>query len=252
MSWQIKQLSKIEIKHPFLIEGLPGIGNVGKIAVDFIVDELKAKKVFEISSYNIPHYAFINEKSILELPKIEIYHKNVKNKDLLFLVGDTQPLNEQSCYEFCDTILDTFENKKPSEIITIGGIALPKIPKSPKIYCAGTHPKIINKYKSLNACANLNGIVGPIIGVSGVLTGLAGKRNIPAISLLVETFGHPNYFGIKGAKEVLKLLKREFNLNINPNKLNEQMQQIEQEIKTNKEIKKIVKQPKDKDMSYIG
>ncbi|MCX6711915.1 MAG: PAC2 family protein [Candidatus Woesearchaeota archaeon] len=251
MTWKIKKLSNVEIKNPILIEGLPGIGNVGKIAVDFIVDELKAKKVFEISSYNIPHYAFINEKSILELPKIEIYYKNVKNKDLLFLVGDTQPLNEESCYEFCDTILDTFENKKFSEIITIGGIALPKIPKAPRIYCAGTHSKIVHKYKSLNACANLNGMVGPIIGVSGVLTGLAGRRNIPAISLLVETFGHPNYLGVKGAKEVLKLLKKQFNLKIDPNKLNDQVQQIEQEIKNNREIKKIIKK-QSRDISYIG
>jgi proteasome assembly chaperone (PAC2) family protein len=94
-------------------------------------------------------------------------------------------------------------------------------------------------------------MVGPIIGVSGVLTGLAGRRNIPAISLLVETFGHPNYLGVKGAKEVLKLLKKQFNLKIDPNKLNDQVQQIEQEIKNNREIKKIIKK-QSRDISYIG
>ena len=45
MSWKIKQFGKKpKLKNPTLIEGLPGIGNVGKIAADFIVDELKAKK----------------------------------------------------------------------------------------------------------------------------------------------------------------------------------------------------------------
>ena len=37
---------KIEIKNPILIAGLPGIGNVGKIAVDFLIEEMKAKKIY--------------------------------------------------------------------------------------------------------------------------------------------------------------------------------------------------------------
>ena len=50
-SWKIKPVGKKpNLKNPVLIEGLPGIGNVGKIVVDFMVDELKAQKVYEIYS----------------------------------------------------------------------------------------------------------------------------------------------------------------------------------------------------------
>ena len=40
--------SKLKLNKPIFIEGLPGIANVGKIAVDFMIDELKAKKLYSI------------------------------------------------------------------------------------------------------------------------------------------------------------------------------------------------------------
>lgn len=40
-SWQITSETKTspKLNSPILIEGLPGIGNVGKIAADFLVEE---------------------------------------------------------------------------------------------------------------------------------------------------------------------------------------------------------------------
>ena len=257
MSWEIKQVSKPKLKNPILIEGLPGVGNVGKITVDFIIDKLRAKKLFEFSSYNLPHCVFINEDNLMELPTIEIYYKNLKNKTLLFLAGDIQPLDEVSCYEFCNKILDTFEKDKVREIITLGGIALQRIPKSPKVYCTGNSKKIINKYKTNGISNKIYGMIGPIIGVSGLLAGLAGKREIPAISLLAETYAHPTYLGIKGAREILKILNKELDLNINLEELDEEITKIEEEIKTKtnriRKIQKVKKIPKiSHDINYIG
>ena len=257
MSWEIKQVSKPKIKNPILIEGLPGVGNVGKIAVDFIIDKLKAKKLFEFSSYSLPHCVFINENNLMELPIIEVYYKDLKNKTLLFLAGDIQPLDEVSCYEFCNKILDTFEKDKVKEIITLGGIALQRIPKSPKVYCTGNSKKIISRYKTNGISNKIYGMIGPIIGVSGLLAGLAGKRKIPAISLLAETYAHPTYLGIKGAREILKILDKELNLNINLEELDDEITKIEEEIKTKtNRIRKIRKSRKipeiSHDISYIG
>ena len=110
MVYHIKQLYKKGLKNTILIEGLPGIGNVGKIAIDFAVDNIGAKKMFEIHSNNFPHAVFVNEKNMVELPAIDIYHKKIGKYNLLFLAGDIQPIDEQSCYEFCNKILDLLEN----------------------------------------------------------------------------------------------------------------------------------------------
>ena len=122
---------KPKLKNPILIEGLPGVGNVGKIAVDFVIDELKAKKLGEFKSNMMPNSIFINDDDEIDMPTIELYHKPGKKQDLLFLSGDLQPLTEESCHDFCETVLDEFPGK---EIIIIGGIAKKGEPKKPKVY----------------------------------------------------------------------------------------------------------------------
>ena len=43
MTFKIKKISRPKLKNPILIEGLPGMGNVGKIAVDFMIENLKTR-----------------------------------------------------------------------------------------------------------------------------------------------------------------------------------------------------------------
>ncbi|MBI2655961.1 PAC2 family protein [Candidatus Woesearchaeota archaeon] len=260
--WKITQIGKLpKLHNTILIEGLPGIGNVGKVAVDFLIDELKAKKIYEITSYTFPHSVFVNEDNLVELPVVEVFYKQVKKKDVLLLGGDVQPIDEISSYEFSDKILDLAQKFDTKEIITLGGIGLSDIPKKPKVYCTANSKKIIDRYKSELVSNKLYGVVGPIVGVSGLLLGLSSKRNIEAISFLAETYGHPMYLGIKGAKEILRVLNKKLELNIDVNRLDREIKDIENEImKKTEQLSEVTKQIAlkkfqkrfGKDIDYIG
>ncbi|MBD3248663.1 hypothetical protein GF336_01320 [Candidatus Woesearchaeota archaeon] len=263
MTWKIEEVEKTpKLKDPVLIEGMPGIGNVGKVAVDFLIDELDAKKIYELFSYTFPHSVFVNEENMVELPKIEIYHANFKGKDILLLAGDVQPIDEVSCYEFCEELLKIFRKLKGKEIITLGGIGLQNIPKKPKVYCTGNEKKMIKTYcEGTKASNDLKGVVGPIVGVSGLLLGLAGKEDIPAISLLSETFGHPMYLGVKGAREILKILNMKMDLGIDLKDLDKEIKKLEEDMmKKTEELTDVskttainkVKNKFGKETSYIG
>ena len=82
-TWQVTQETKTlpKLNNPLFVEGLPGIGNVGKIAVDFLVEEFKAKKLYSFFSYKFPHSVFVGENNLVEMPKVEIYYKQFKNKN---------------------------------------------------------------------------------------------------------------------------------------------------------------------------
>ena len=231
-TWRIDQFGKKpDLRNPLFTEALPGIGTLGKVAVDFIIDELNAKKLYEITSHTFPHSVFVNEKNLVELPKIEVFYKKFKRgRDLLLLGGDVQPIDEVSSYEFSEKILDMVADFHGKEIITLGGIGLGDIPKKPKVYCTGNSKKIIDKYKSKIVHDDLYGIVGPIVGVSGLLLGLATRRNMDAVSLLAETYGHPMYLGVKGAKEILMVLNEKLRLGISVDKLEEEIKVMEKEI----------------------
>ena len=261
--WSVKQIPKAvpKLAKPVLIAGLPGIGNVGKVAVDFMVEELKAEKLYEFFSYNLPHSVFVTEENLVELPLILLYFKKGSGKrpDILFLAGDVQPVNEQSCYSFSDTVLDYFTKLGGAQVITIGGIGLPAVPKKPRVYCTGTSKEVVDRFRMVSVEPSLYGIVGPIIGVTGVLLGLSKRRGLPAVSLLAETFAHPMYLGIKGAREVVSVLNDKLALGINIKELDAEIREMESEAadRTNpaelpKSLRGIGKGRSGEDVSYIG
>lgn len=245
--WDVTQECEAlpKLNRPILIEGLPGIGNVGKIAVDFLVEELKAKKLYSFFSYRFPHSVFVNEKNLVEMPKVEIYYKKFgsegngsgkkkpsRKRDLLLLAGDIQPIDEESCYAFCEEIIRIAKQFKCTEIITTGGIGLQNIPEKPKVFCTANDAGLFKEYikKGMLVEKNIFGVVGPIIGVSGILLGLGKKRGVKAVSLLAETFGNPLYLGIKGAKEILTVLQQKFDFGVNLKKMNRDIVELENEL----------------------
>ncbi|MBU2639208.1 MAG: PAC2 family protein [Nanoarchaeota archaeon] len=254
--FKIKKLSNPKLKNPILIEGLPGMGNVGKITVDFMVESLKAEKFMEIKSEVFPNSVFVNEENLVELPKIELYYKNTKKHSLVLLCGDIQPLEEKSCHAFCEKILDIFQELGGTEIVTIGGIGLPSIPEKPRVFVTGNDKKLIKKYRSSNTNEKIYGVVGPIIGVSGLLLGLSKERKIPAISFLAETFGHPSYLGLKGAKKVILTLNNLFSIKVDTKGLDREIKEMSIEEKNiSNEIKKFSNKipfRKEPGMNYIG
>jgi uncharacterized protein (TIGR00162 family) len=228
MKFEVVELNKVELKEPILIEGLPGIGNVGKIAMDFLIENIKAKKIIEIYSNYFPHSVFINEKNLIDVPNMAIYHINLNKQDYLFLGGDVQPIDEPSCYEVCYLVIDMFKEKNIKEIVTLGGIGLQKIPKKPKVYITGTNKALIKTFPHTNE--KIFSVVGPIIGVTGVLLGVAQRRKLPAVSLLAQTFAHPAYLGIKGAKEILQVLNEKYSFKLDLNKLTDEIDEMEKEL----------------------
>ena len=93
--WEIQKTGIIpRLNSPIMVVGLPGIGNVGKVAIDFMIDEMDAKKIYEVSSYSFPHSVFVNEENLVELPKVELYYKSFGGKNFfrdVFLFDRRRP-----------------------------------------------------------------------------------------------------------------------------------------------------------------
>ena len=232
-SWIIKKIGDAgKLKDAVLIEGMPGIGNVGKIAIDFIVENKKAKKIYDLFSYDLPNSVFIKENNLVELPKIEIYHFKQKNCDILLLGGDVQPMIERSCYEFCDAVLDICEELGCKKVITTGGIGLNKVPSKPRVYCTANNKAILKdiKSKSPKVKDRAYGTVGPLVGVSGVLLGLAEMRKIAGAALLAETLAHPMYLGMAGARNILEVLDDYLDLKLSLKNIDKEIKEIEEEV----------------------
>ncbi len=257
MSWDIKIIRKVKLNNVVLIEGMPGIGNVGKIAADLISEQVKAKKIMSLFSTCFPNSVFVKENNLVELPAIEIYHKKKGTKDFLFLVGDIQPMKEKDSYEFAQTILNLMSKNNCKEIITLGGIGLQEEPEKPKLYCTGNNKKFIQEFVKYKADNKLYGVVGPIMGISGLLIGLAREKNIKAVALLAETSAHPLHIGLRGAKELMIIIQKKYKLGIDMKKVSKDIKNFEKQLASNDKTSELFGKEKMKkrlsqDTSYIG
>lgn len=258
MEWVFSQVPdrRPKLDDPILIEGLPGIGNAGKIAVDFLVEKLKAKKLYNVFSYYLPHSVFVNEDNLVELPKIELYYKKSKNnRDMLFLVGDTQPVDEPSCYAFCRKVLSVVSEYGCKEVMTLGGIGLKELNEDPRLYITGTSKEIVKKYSTDNVLTDLYGTVGPIVGVSGILVALSRLKGQEGIAILGETLAHPMFVGIKTSKVMLSYISKVVGFRISLKELDSEIEHLEKELKAVGELEEIQKTSHEKKQSfsnYIG
>src|SRR5271157_3353365 len=220
----IKEFIQIEPNNPVLIEGLPGLGLVGKIALRYLIKQLKAKKIAYLYSPHFPYFVLVNKKGNVRLLRGAFYfYKNPNGpNDLILFTGDSQSQTIEGQYEIADRILDFSEKYGVKTIATIGGYRMEPQEK-PKVFIAATSQEVLDK--ALQAGATLSTSGSPIVGTAGLILGLAKFKKIGALCLLGETRGYlPDPLA---AKSILEVLKSTFNFDLDLAGLNEEIARAE-------------------------
>ena len=210
---EIITLEEIELNNPIFIEALPGIGHVGKLAADHMIDELGATKFAEIYSPTFPPQVLVKEEGIIGNMINELYYlKEVgeDNLDLIILVGNTQALTPEGQYLMCKDILDYVGKFDINRIFTLGGMATGQPVEIPKVLGAATHEEDIELLKEAE------------------ILGLAVRQGIHGSCLMGET---PGYFiDAESAEAILNKLSYLLNFEINVDKLEERAEETRQMI----------------------
>ena len=237
----IKVKEKPRLKNPILIEGLPGVGNIGRVAVGYLIAELKAKSFAQLYSKHFFPFVMLHDDYEIRLLKNEFYYIKAKKKgqrDIVFLTGDCQSLSPQGHYEVAGKILDFVEGLGVKEIVTIGGLATGELEKKPQALGSATDEKTLKKYSKYNIDFNAGERVGYIVGAAGLLLGLGKERDMTGICLLGETSGFPIVTDPKSAEMVLDELTKMLNIKLDMSKLEKRVKEMEGFIKKVEELQK--------------
>lgn len=255
MQTKINVLEKVKLKSPVLIEGLPGIGNVGRVAAGYLISELKMKKFAELYSQHFLPLVILQEGGIASLLKCEFYYHKPRN--LIVFTGDTQSISPEGHYSFCEAVLDFSQKLGVKDIITLGGFAEGKPVSEPRVIGSVNDKSLLKKYGKYGIDFGKEHPVGTIVGASGLLLGLGRLRGINGLCLMGETFGLPLMTDPKAADRVLHVLTKILGLKVDLSKLEKTINEMEERIqKTEKIHKKILeqipKQSRDDQIRYIG
>lgn len=244
---------KPRLKNVILIEGLPGVGNVGKLAAEHLIDELKAVKFAEIYSKFFPPQVLVDDDGVVKLVNNELFyikHNKKLKKDLLFLIGDYQGLTPEGQYNLSSKVLNMALDYGLDLIITLGGYGLGRMVDTPRVLGAVSNKNMIKEMKSHGIVFQRGEPGSGIVGASGLLLGLGKIHNIEGVCLMGETSGY--FADPKSAQEVLKVLTKILDIKIDFSELENKAKQIDKITSQIRDIEPPKAKKTEDDLHYIG
>lgn len=212
-----------------LIQGLPGLGFVGKIAADFLIDQLKPIKLAELYSTYValPDGDLgvrVELDGTFELPKYEFHGYEQENRSLIILTGEIQPA-AWGQYAVATRVLDYADQIGCNKVVALGGHII-QGRRSDVVYAIGSSKEIIDELKKQKIQLAQ---AGAVKGAFGVLLGLAQQRKIPCLGLLGATPG--TYPDLGAARNVLRVLVNMYQLPVSLEEIDKKILEMESRVK---------------------
>jgi len=252
----IRLKNDIQLDNPILIVGLPGVGHVGKLVAEHLIEETNAEKIIEIYSPNFPPQVMVNEECTIRLVNNEIYVSKANDTDILILVGDHQSSDTKGHYELCDIYLDLAEEFGVSRIYTLGGFPTGELTHTDEVIGAVNNAALIEELEEYGVDFKENEPGGGIVGASGLLLGLSKFRNIDASCLMGFTSGY--LVDPKSAQSLLRVISKILKIEIDMGPLEERAKEMEKIAAHILEMEQQQQQflpettTSDEDLRYIG
>jgi len=182
----LREIFNPALENPIFVQGLPGFGNVGRIAAHLLIKFCSAKPFAELYSPSFPDYVSISSKGIAHLPRYEFYFAPMEKNNLVIMTGETQPSFDDvvAHYHVCAEIVDFVERLGCHFIVTIGGVPITE--DKAQVYVAATSPRLATEFMEKGAVIYGK---GRIVGGTGLTLALAKERNLEGVCLLGTTTG---------------------------------------------------------------
>lgn len=184
----------VSLDQPFLVEGLPGVGLVGKIATDHLVREFDMVHYASVHCEGLPRIGVYHQEDDTLKPPVRLYAD--PERDLLALQSEV-PVSGDNAPQFADCVSGWFEERGVTPIYLSGRPA--EKDGSPELFGVATG----DGRDQLDEA----GIVPPretgvISGPTGALLNYAAEVDFSTVGLIVES--HPQFPDPEAARALVE------------------------------------------------
>ncbi|WP_075936745.1 proteasome assembly chaperone family protein [Halosegnis longus] len=234
---------------PVLVEGLPGVGHVGKLAADHLVDEFETEHVATVYSEHFPPQVTV-EDGVSKLASAEFHAVDADGTDLLVLTGDQQAGDGPGHYRLTTTFLDVAEECGCETAYALGGVPTGELIEEYGVVGAVSEASLVGPLEDAGVEFRDDEPAGGVVGVSGLILGLGGRRGFEAACLMGETSGY--LVDPKSARAVLDVLCAKLGFEVDYESLDERADEMEEVMEKMQEMQQQSAQTPDDDLRYIG
>ncbi|MWV65159.1 proteasome assembly chaperone family protein [Halorubrum sp. JWXQ-INN 858] len=246
---EIDEVATPALDDPVLIEGLPGVGHVGKLAAEHLLEEFDGELVRRVYATEFPPQVNVDDEGVAELTCAEFHAVETDGSDLLVLTGDHQAASNDGHYQLTDAFLDVAEEFGAKRAFALGGVPTGELVEEYTVLGAVSDGALIEELEAADVEFRPDEPAGGIVGVSGLVLGLGGRRGFEAACLMGETSGY--LVDPKSARAVLESLETLLDFDVDYATLEDRAEEMEEVIG---KIREMQEGPSaaDDELRYIG
>ena len=247
----IEVVADPDLRDPALVEGLPGVGHVGKLAAEHLLEEKEGELVRRVYSEHFPPQVSVEDVGTTELVCAEIHAVELDDRDLLVLTGDHQASDNEGHYRLTNAFLDVTEAFGVETVYALGGVPTGELMDEYAVLGAATDADFVAELEDVGVEFREDEPAGGIVGTSGLLLGLGQRRGVRATCLMGETSGY--LVDPKSAQAVLEVLEDVLGFEVDFGSLEDRADEMEDVANKIQEMESQQSgMPTDEDLRYIG
>lgn len=220
------KLRRDSLKDKVLVVGLPGMGRVGYITANYLVEKLGGVLIGEVYSTHFPSLLEVDTEGFGALYTGRIYDVG---RAVVF-TADVQPQSHEGQNLLSKKLVEALAKRGVRLIVAAAAYVVPNVDLQRRVYVAGTDPETVEAFTSIGAL-RLRG--GTISGMNGVIVGWGKYFGIPGAVLLGETWVplvEANESDFRAAKHVIEVLTRFLGVEVDLSELDAYATHVEQSV----------------------
>ncbi len=247
---EVVETGEASLSDPVLVEGLPGVGHVGKLAAEHLLEEHDGEVVRRVHSEHLPPQVGVGDGGVADLAAIEFHAVPTDGRDLLVLTGDNQAQSNRGHYRLTEAFLDVAEAFDVSEAYALGGVPTGEFIETYDVLGAATDDDFVDRLTDAGVAFREDEPAGGVVGVSGLLLGLGARRGLSVACLMGETSGY--LVDPKSARAVMGVLETLLGVETDVSDLEDRAEEMEEVISRIQEMEGDSMDLPDDDLRYFG
>ena len=180
----IDWISQPETAGGQLLVAMPGVGDVGKLAIDAVNCELDAEPIARLCHPSLPPLAKLDEDGLLVPPHILLSRIEVDGKKVFTLTGDAQPMTPEGQHDMAIAILNLFRG---GEVLVLAGMAAEAERKEVFSICSSSKYRI--KLEGQGVDVRRDEPKAGVIGMAALITAFGPIHDVDSSCTIATTVG---------------------------------------------------------------
>ena len=175
-------------EHAAMLEAVPGVGNVGKLVVDSLVEAHPSRTLAWILHPDFPPHATLDGDSLLAPPRIRIDSVLLPDGRTVIVVGGhLQPITAAGQHEVSETILKLATDSNTPQLLVLAGLAAGAEDRQIHVICADA--EVRKRLEVDDIPVSRKHPEAGMFGIAGLIISLSPLHSVSTIGLVAETMG---------------------------------------------------------------